>query len=112
MIRGEAAPDFALRSATLLAVALVLGAWTAAPALASHPESALQDILADDTITTPVLADATTTTDSVVEELEDADAAEEKVKTVTETPAITTRLPGVSDSSLPSFRRQMYRTDI
>ena len=111
MIRGEVTREFALRGATALAVALALGAWIAVPALASHPESALQDIRVDDTATISTLADATTA-DSAVEELEEADAVAETVDQSTETPAVTTRLPGASESSLPSFRRQMYRTDI
>jgi len=109
--KGEAATKFALRSATALAVALALCAWVAVPALASHPESALHDIHADDTATIPTLS-GSKTTESVVEELEDADIVAEMVIQSAETPAVTTRLPGASESSLPSFRRQMYRTDI
>ena len=111
MIRGEAATQLALRSATALAVALALGAWLTVPALASHPESALYDIRVNDTATIPTLV-ADTTTDSVVEELEETDTDAETVDQSAETPAVTTRLPGASESSLPSFRRQMYRTDI
>ena len=102
MIRGEAARKIALHSATALAVVLALGAWIAVPALASHPESALHDIRVNDTATT----------DSVVEELEEADTDADTIERDAESPAVTTRLPGTSESSLPSYRRQMYRTDI
>jgi len=105
--RGEAATKFALRSAA----ALALGAWIVVPALASHPESALHDLRINDTATIPTLV-ADTTTDGGVEELEEADTDAETVDQSAETPAVTTRLPGASESSLPSFRRQMYRTDI
>ena len=111
MSRGEAATKFALRSATALAVALALGAWIAVPALASHPESALYDIRVNDTAMIPTLV-ADTTTDSVVEELEEADTDAETDDQSADTPAVTTRMPGESESSLPNFRRQMYRTDI
>lgn len=111
MIRGEAARKIALHSATALAVVLAIGAWIAVPALASHPESALQDIRVNDTATIPTLV-ADATTDSVVEELEEADTDADTVEPDAETPAVTTRLPGTSESSLPSYRRQMYRTDI
>ena len=107
MSRGEAATKFALRSAT----ALALGAWIAVPALASHPESALHDIRVNDTAMIPTLV-ADTTTDSVVEKLEEADTDAETDDQSADTPAVTTCMPGESESSLPSFRRQMYRTDI
>ena len=111
MIRGEAARKIALHSATALAVVLALGAWIAVPALASHPESALHDIRVNDTPTIPALV-ADATTDSVVEELEEADADADTIAPNADTQAVTTRLPGRSESSLPSYRRQMYRTDI
>ena len=111
MIRGAAATQLALRSATVVAVVLALGAWLTVPALASHPESALQDIRVNDTSTLATLV-ADTTTDSVVEELEEADTDAETDNQSADTPAVTTRLPAASESSLPSFRRQMYRTDI
>lgn len=77
-----------------------------APTLASRTsESELSSIVA-------VAADesAIETSEMAVEESEpDTDNAP---VSHTQAPTISTRLPGVSDSSLPSFRQQMNRTDI
>lgn len=78
--------------------------------LAAHTESALQDILDDDAITVPALAEATA--EKIADDGDEVDTAEETVIRSSETPAMTTRLPGVSSARLPSFRRQMLRTDI
>ena len=81
------------------------------PALTSQNESALQDILEDTTLATlPALADASN--EPALERVDERDAVEESSTRRASTPAITTRLPGVPESSLPSFRRQMHRTDI
>jgi hypothetical protein len=78
------------------------------PDLASHSESALQDILDDTTVATlPALAEAIG--DAGIDE---AESAEEPATRTAETPPMTTRLPGAPESSLPSFRRHMHRTDI
>jgi hypothetical protein len=83
----------------------------ARPALTSHSESALQDILEDTTLATlPALAEASN--QPVIDKVDDADSLEEPSTSRASTPGITTRLPGVPESSLPSFRRQMHRTDI
>jgi hypothetical protein len=84
---------------------------TLKPALASHNDAALEDILDDTALTTlPALAEAANET--VIEDVDDAESADEGPTRRDRTPAITTRLPGVPESSLPSFRRQMHRTDI
>ena len=48
--------------------------------------------------------------DKSAQDAEDADDAGQQ--TDSSTPAFTTRLPGVSASDMPGFRRHMYRTDI
>lgn len=82
----------------------------ARPALAAHTETALAEILDDDAIELPTSAE--TVTRSNIESVEESVAAGNDAVPASETPAIITRLPGVSDTVLPSFRRQMYRTDI
>jgi hypothetical protein len=78
------------------------------PDLASHNESALQDILDDTTVATlPALTEAISDVG-----IDDTESAEEPARSTAETPAMTTRLPGAPESSLPSFRRHMHRTDI
>jgi hypothetical protein len=81
------------------------------PALTSHNESALRDILEDTTLATlPALAEASN--EPTLDKVDDTDSLEEASTSRASTPGITTRLPGVPESSLPSFRRQMHRTDI
>ena len=132
----DTAPAKATFSAAGIAAALVMGAWcgpalgssgidiacgksdgprdgatiAATSALAAHTESTLAEILDDEAVQLPALAEAVT--DSRIESAEGAENAEAEAAPGSETPAIITRLPGVSDSVLPSFRRQMYRTDI
>lgn len=132
----DTAPARAAFSAAGIAVTLLMGAWcgpalgssgidiacgssdrplhdptiAASAALAAHTESTLAEILDDETVQLPTLAEAVT--DTRIESTEEAEDAETETTLGTETPAIITRLPGVSDSVLPSFRRQMYRTDI
>lgn len=137
MKRGEAALQYPPRRAVGVAVAVLAGAWclpavassgvslhcdqaaatgpaaelTPTPSLAAHTESAMQEILESEAVQVPTLADATV--ESAVDDVEDSDTADEAVTRRTETPpVVTTRLPGVSEAILPSFRRQMYRTDI
>ena len=137
MVNGKAQQAHTRVSAMAAAAALVLGAWcgpafgssgigihcsgsasslenslaAVSPALASHNESALSDILNDTALATlPALADAAN--DTVIEELDESEPAGEQSASRASTPAMTTRLPGVPESSLPSFRRQMHRTDI
>jgi hypothetical protein len=135
--RGPAASTVARRRSAAVALAMLAGAWcvpciastgfsidcdqddatgpeteiTAVPSLAAHTDSALQKLLDDDAVKVPALAESTS--DSPIDDVEDAEPADNaSVRGTSESPAINTRLPGVSESSLPSFRRQMYRTDI
>ena len=132
----ETAPARATFSAAGIAAAFLLGSWcgpalaasgidiacdrsdrsldnatvTATSTLTAHTESELAEILDDDAVQLPALAEAVT--ERLEEPAEVSADAEVEAIPATETPAIITRLPGVSDSVLPSFRRQMYRTDI
>ena len=100
------------------AVALVLGAWCGPafasadvqaphPELVSHTEASLNDILGDDEI-----ASAAIRTIDAPAKQKDKGEKEDVTISKSETPEIATRLPGVSASDSPRFRRQMYRTDI
>jgi len=100
------------------AVALAFGAWCGPtfasadaqapnPELAAHTETALHEILSDDKINSPTIR----TLESTAEQ--DDDGEKEDVTVLqSDVPKITTRLPGVSVSDSPRFRRHMYRTDI
>ena len=76
--------------------------------VAEHGVDSSSDI--EDEISDPPLASPAVTkgeeVDEAAEDVEDADAG------VSDTPPTATRLPGVPESELPRFRRQMYRTDI
>ncbi len=114
---------------------LSLGAWCASalassetqvprPSLAPHSGAPLTDILDRDVrvpslrapdsstiVTLPALAD----TRPEATELQSSDreaSDEEAVLLITEIPDLETRLPGVSTTDLPRFRRYMLRTDI
>ena len=81
------------------------------PALTSHNESALRDVLENTNLATlPALTDASN--ESVIEKVNETDSLEKPSTSHASTPGITTRPPGVPESALPSFRRQMHRTDI
>ena len=134
MINGKALNARSGKRATAIAAVMLLGAWCGpaigssgidmhcseatsalenplASILTSHTESALRDIVDDTTLATlPALTD--TANDALIEEVEETEPAGEPAASRAGTPAITTRLPGVPESSLPSFRRQMHRTDI
>lgn len=99
----DGACDAAERASGDTAVAATL-------ALAAHTETALAEILDDDAGTPPAMPEAVTK--SKVEPVEESATAEDAALPDSDTPMMITRLPGVSDSVLPSFRRQMYRTDI
>jgi hypothetical protein len=58
----------------------------------------------------PALADVTKKPST--DDLDNQADADESTGSNTQTPGPALRLPGVSDASLPRFRRQMYRTDI
>ena len=76
--------------------------------VADHGVDSSSDI--EDEISDPPLASPAVTkgeeVEEAAEETEDADAG------VSDTSPTATRLPGVSESEQPRFRRQMYRTDI
>jgi len=115
--RRRAAAKISALSATS-AVALALGTWCGsalasadveAPGaeLVSHTETSLHKILGDDEI-----ASAAIRTIDAAAKPADEDEKEDVTISKSETPEIATRLPGVSASDSPRFRRQMYRTDI
>ena len=61
-------------------------------------------------VTPPALAD--TVSKPAIDEHDSASDLEDVVNTSSESPEIITRLPGISASELPRYRRQMFRTDI
>ena len=76
--------------------------------VAEHGVDSSADI--EDEISDPPLASPTVTNGKEAEEVaEDIDDADDGIS---DTSPTATRLPGVSESELPRFRRQMYRTDI
>lgn len=130
MTTRKARQTYAVLSTTGLAVVL-LGAWSA-PALASsdistpcpdltaQSDASLHEMLNED-VTTPLVRtvdtnDSVALADAAVKSADADDdeneASEEATIRNTEMPAIATRLPGVSSTDLPRFRRQMFRTDI
>lgn len=104
-------------SATGAAV-LAFGAWCG-PAFASadvqapspeptaHTETSLHEILRDDEKTSPAIRALESATRQA-----DEDETEDLTILKSDAPRMTTRLPGVSTSNSPRFRRHMYRTDI
>ena len=82
----------------------------AAPKLAARTETTLDEVvLADDTAdteTTPAKA-----TDNKSDRASDSAVEAASMRNI-EFPHAATSLPGASESALPSFRRQMFRTDI
>jgi len=124
------------KRALITAAALIVGAWCA-PVLASsgieihcpdkeaphksalvsaetsltaHAESTVRRIPDDNVLTMPTLAETSVESVEVSDESESLEMS--SAASPVRPPAITTRLPGVPDTSLPSFRRQMHRTDI
>jgi hypothetical protein len=81
----------------------------AAPSLASHTEDAVDDPTQEDSAQLSALraAGAEHSGDKVDETENSAEQLQSN-----ETPAVTTQLPGVSDTAISRFRRQMLRTDI
>ena len=95
--------------ATGIALMVVLGAWSV-PVLAS---SSIMVECEKDTLPTLVATSGPTTTTDVEQADEKSEATDESAtEEATPRKTVTTRLPGVSDSVLPNFRRQMLRTDI
>jgi hypothetical protein len=102
----------------LSAAALALGAWSGpasgsadvtapCPELASHTDASLHEILSDDDISSSSIRTLKSTADK-----NDDGEQEDLTNLKSDLPRITTRLPGVSSSDSPRFRRHMYRTDI
>lgn len=92
-------------------VAIILGALSA-PVLASS--GVVVDCEEADTLSTLVTTTASgpISTDADEAKEESEDAKEESAEESTPQKTVTTRLPGASEAVLPSFRRQMLRTDI
>jgi len=130
MIR-KAAQKFAIIGATGISALLLLDSalastevQTPCPELEKHSEASLHAILDNTDVTSPVIRTidsaetnspapvADTVTKTAVEEHEGAGDADEAGIRNADMPDMSTRLPGVSSSDLPRFRRHMYRTDI
>jgi len=136
VVKGETAPAHAALSVAGFAALLIVGVWSTPAAgsigvtggrcdesrapletahiavsasLAAHTESALKDIL-DDDIPLPTLA--STNAEPSVDQVDDVETVENRLGQSSDSPRIAIRLPGVSEATMPSFRRQMYRTDI
>lgn len=103
---------------TGMAALLLLGAWCGptlastdtiapCPELVSHTETSLREVLDEDIATSPGVRTVESSTEQA-----DSDESDDAVIRNTEMPDIATRLPGVSASGLPRFRRHMFRTDI
>ncbi|NIV19009.1 MAG: hypothetical protein GWN47_11665 [Woeseiaceae bacterium] len=101
-------------SGTGLALLVVFAAWS----LPAHAASGVVvECEESDKITALVHTASQTVAEvtEIKESTDDADkenAAENVANDKEPSPTVTTRLPGVSDSALPGFRRQMLRTDI
>ena len=116
------------RSACSIPALLLLGALSGTALAATdiqepcHKADAGQDVLtafvAEDaaaplirTVDTAESAPAAAT-DADEKTAPDAEESEAATASDSSAPALTTRLPGVSASDMPGFRRHMYRTDI
>lgn len=132
----DAVRDTAQRRAAVLAAAFLLGAWgipalgssgvdmqsddeaamtpsatgPASSSLTNRSESTLEQLIDDDPVAVPALAEVAN--ESMLDEAAESDGTDEAVLRDTDTPVIRSRLPGVPKTALPSFRRQMFRTDI
>lgn len=96
---------------------------THCPEIEPHSTLSLHEILPDDAttattirtvdsssaVTAPAVANS-----SADDSLTEVDESRDSDESTTTAPVsrITTRLPGVPDSDVPRFRRQMFRTDI
>ena len=103
----DTAPAKVTFSAAGIAAILLVGAWSG-PAFGSSGVDT--EILDDDNVKVPAITEAVT--HSEIDSAEEVDDAQDETAAGDDNTAIITRLPGVSDATLPSFRRQMYRTDI
>lgn len=109
----------ALRAAKLPALLLLgtlCGAASAAtgipdpcPDSPEHTVTELHDILVSDSVVAPV---ADTETDDIDGTDKDTVVEAQEASTPLPGPEFTTRLPGVSASDMPRYRRHMFRTDI
>ncbi len=88
---------------------LVLGFWCGSAAGSSGVA-----IPHDKSVTTQVSQPAITETqtESLVEDIEVIGISDDADDRFSEFPKVSVRLPGVSATVLPRFRRQMFRTDI
>ncbi len=114
---------------------LLLGAWCGAalasteiqapcPELSEQTEASLHAILDGDKVTSPTIRTidssnvvtppplADTAAEQAIDEHDSEIDHKDAASTSSELPEITARLPGISSSELPRFRRHMFRTDI
>jgi len=98
---------------TGIAALLLAGAWCL-PALASNGLTNTSEEASDSVPTaaveaaSPILIEKI---DTALHEIDDGDDAKKPIET-SELQSVTPHLPGVSNASLPRFRREMFRTDI
>lgn len=91
-------------------LAIILGAWSAPVIASSGIIVDCED--ADDLATLVTTANGPISADADEVEEESEVAKEESAEETAPQKTVTTRLPGTPDAVLPSFRRQMLRTDI
>jgi hypothetical protein len=82
--------------------------------LASHTDAAIEDMLADNSDETQesTRAVAEVASDTPAKERDKSPSVDAAAIRSDDLPGIATRLPGVPESTVPSYRRQMFRTDI
>lgn len=114
MTTRNAATNKSVLSMTGIAALLLFGTALAStdsvapcPDLVSHTETTLLEDLDNEIATSEIIRTVETSA-----EQDDTGNADEVVISNTETRDIATRLPGVSASDMPRFRRHMFRTDI
>ena len=135
MTTRKARQTDAALSTTGMTSLLLLGAWCGAalasteiPAPCPEPgkqtEASLHEILDGDKVTSPNIRTidssdvatppplSDTASEQSIDEHDSENDHKDAVSTSSELPAITARLPGISSSELPRFRRHMFRTDI
>lgn len=106
----------AARLPALLLLGTFCGAASAAtgipdpcPESAEHAVSELHDMLATDSVVAPV---ADTESEDVTSSDQETIVEAQESSNPLPGPEFTTRLPGISASDLPRYRRHMFRTDI
>jgi len=118
-----------------MASLLLLGAWCGSalasteiqspcPEPSEQSEASLHEILDGDKVTSPTIRTidssdavtppplADTASEQAIDEHDSENAHKDAASSSSEIPEITARLPGISSSELPRFRRHMFRTDI